>query len=279
MKEIFLIDGIKSLNFDKQEENINYIFNNTSDFSLHIFNREEKFSIKNDHQNCIIFIISGKIKLKKDNYKSKIFNEESMFFVSADNTLYYLQALENTKIISLKITNIPLFYKKLSLDKVSIYCPQESIELEAIRIEENLYYFLHGIILYFRNNISCIHFNNIKKDEFFLIMKSFYEKKTLARFLSSIILNQSDFINTVIKKYTPTCSVEELASNCNMSAKTLTRKFKEQFNTTPYQWLMQQRNEAIKIKIDQGEPMQQIADDFNFPTLELFVRYYKKNIE
>lgn len=279
MKEIFLIDGIKSLNFDKQEENINYIFNNTSDFSLHIFNREEKFSIKNDHQNCIIFIISGKIKLKKDNYKSKIFNEESMFFVSADNTLYYLQALENTKIISLKITNIPLFYKKLSLDKVSIYCPQESIELEAIRIEENLYYFLHGIILYFRNNISCIHFNNIKKDEFFLIMKSFYEKKTLARFLSSIILNQSDFINTVIKKYTPTCSVEELASNCNMSAKTLTRKFKEQFNTTPYQWLMQQRNEAIKIKIDQGEPMQQIADDFNFPSLELFVRYCKKNIE
>lgn len=279
MKEIFLIDEIKSLNFDKQEENINYIFNNTSDFSLHIFNREEKFSIKNDHQNCIIFIISGKIKLKKDNYKSKIFNEESMFFVSADNTLYYLQALENTKIISLKITNIPLFYKKLSLDKVSIYCPQESIELEAIRIEENLYYFLHGIILYFRNNISCIHFNNIKKDEFFLIMKSFYEKKTLARFLSSIILNQSDFINTVIKKYTPTCSVEELASNCNMSAKTLTRKFKEQFNTTPYQWLMQQRNEAIKIKIDQGEPMQQIADDFNFPSLELFVRYCKKNIE
>jgi AraC-like DNA-binding protein len=267
------------LNFDKQEEYINYVLNSTSDFSLHIFNRGEKVSIKRDHENCIIFIISGKIGLKKDNYKSKIFNEESMFFVSADNTLYYLQALENTKIIFLKITNIPLFYKKLSLDKISNYCPQERIELEAIGIEENLYYFLHGIILYFRNNISCIHFNDIKKDEFFLIMKSFYEKKTLARFLSSIILNQSDFINTVIKKYTPTCSVEELASNCNMSAKTLTRKFKEQFNTTPYQWLMQQRNEAIKIKIDQGEPMQQIADDFNFPSLELFVRYCKKNIE
>lgn len=279
MKEIFLIDEIKSLNFDKQEDYMNYVLNSTSDFSLHIFNRGEKVSIKNDHKNCIIFIVSGKIGLKKENYKSKIFYENSMFFVSADNTLYYLQALENTKIILLKIINIQLFYKKLSLDKISIYCPQESVELEAIGIEENLYYFLHGIILYFRNNISCIHFNNIKKDEFFLIMNSFYEKKTLARFLSSIILNQNDFINTVIKKYTPTCSVEELASNCNMSAKTLTRKFKEQFNTTPYQWLMQQRNEAISIKIDQGESMQQIADDFNFPTLELFVRYYKKNIE
>lgn len=279
MKDQLLVNKKKSLNTDKNEEHTNYIFDHSSNFSLHTLNKGETFNIRNKNKNCIVFIISGEIELTRENDPQLIFEKESMFFVSANNFLYSGSALQNAKIILLRIIDILPFYEKLSLNDLEIYCPSEVVELEAIGIEEHLYYFLHGIILYLRNNIQCIHLHNLKKNEFFFIIRTFYEKKIVARFLSPLIQSQNDFRNMVLNRHTPTCSVEELASRCNMSAKTLTRKFKEHFNTTPYQWLMLQKNKLIKIKLAQGESVQKIADEFDFPSVGHFVSYCKKYIE
>ena len=121
--------------------------------------------------------------------------------------------------------------------------------------------------------------HNLKESEFFFILRAFYEKEKIACFLSPVIFNQNDFKSMVLTKYTNTCSVEELASKCNMTSKTFTRRFKEQFNTTPYQWLMKQKNKDIKIGLAQGTSIQKISDDFGFESVARFMNYYKKNIE
>jgi len=87
-----------------------------------------------------------------------------------------------------------------------------------------------------------------------------------------------EFKKIVFSRYTKTCNVEQLASMCNMTTKTFTRRFKEQFNTTPYQWLMEQKNRSIKTSLVQGVPIQEIADEFGFASTTSLISYCKKNL-
>lgn len=279
MNDFLLEKDEKLLNYKEHKACHNYVFDNDSNcgFSLHAINKEEKFVTQN--KNCVVFVLCGKVQLDSEDLGTKIFEKDNMFFISANSSLCRGIALENTEFIILIIDYAKSLYDKLLFDNLAIYCPAEIVELEGLRIHKLLRYFLEGVVLYLRNDLYCRHMHNLKESEFFFIIRAFYEKEQVARFLSPLIFSQNNFKSMVLAKYTNTCSVEELASKCNMTSKTLTRRFKEQFDTTPYQWLIQQKHKYIKISLAQGASMQKVSDDFGFASVAHFMNYYKKYIE
>ena len=92
--------------------------------------------------------------------------------------------------------------------------------------------------------------------------------------------NQNNFISLVLNKFSINCNVIELADRCNMSPKTLTRKFKEHFNDTPYQWIIQQKNKNILSRLAQPNVnVQAISEEFGFSSSAHFISYCKRYLK
>lgn len=260
----------------------NRIHNNIYDysyaFSFFTLDNNTEFFTEKENTNHVLFILSGKIKLFTTNLETKIFKKDMMFIASDKNSAFKGIVLEKTEIVILNIGNSVPFYDDYPLKEIKSYCLKNIIEFEAIEIRQPILCFLQGIIIYFKYKIHNKYMHDLKKYEFLLLMQAFYEKEETIRFFSPIINNINEFKNMVYSRYTNTCSVEQLASMCNMTTKTFTRKFKEQFNTTPYQWLMEEKNKSIKISLVQGVPTQKIADEFGFASTSSFISYCKKNL-
>nr|WP_321376727.1 helix-turn-helix domain-containing protein [uncultured Bacteroides sp.] len=262
--------------------NRNRIHNNIYDysyaFSFFTLDNSTEFFTEKENTNHVLFILSGEIKLFTTNLETKIFKKDMMFIASDKNSAFKGIVLEKTEIVILNIGNSIPFYNDYPLKEIKSYCLKNIFEFEAIEIRQPIHCFLQGIILYFKYKIHNKYMYDLKKYEFLLLMQSFYDKEETIHFFSPIINNMSEFKNMVYSRYTNTCSVEQLASMCNMTTKTFTRRFKEQFNTTPYKWLMQQRNKSISIYLAQGVPIQKIADEFGFASTTSFISYCKKNL-
>jgi AraC-like DNA-binding protein len=256
----------------------NNIYDYSYAFSFFTLDNNTEFFTEKENTNHVLFILSGKIKLFTTNLETKILKKDMMFIASDKNSAFNGIVLEKTEIVILNIGNSIPFYNDYPLKEIKSYYLKNITEFEAIEIRQPILCFLQGIIIYFKYKIHNKSMHDLKKYEFLLLMQAFYEKEETIRFFSPIINNMSEFKNMVYSRYTNTCSVEQLASMCNMTTKTFTRRFKEQFNTTPYQWLMEQKNKSIKMSLVQGAPIQKIADEFGFASTSSFISYCKKNL-
>ena len=110
------------------------------------------------------------------------------------------------------------------------------------------------------------------------MMKTFYSRLEIARFLKPILNQGTDFKAFIIKNYMDAKNVEELAELCNLSVRSLTRKFKIHFNDSPYRWMLKQKSHQIKILLaDKKVPLQQIIKEYGFSSPAHFTTYCKKH--
>jgi len=247
-------------------------------FSFFTLDNYTDFFIEKEKTNHVLFILNGKVKLSTTNSEDKVLEKETMFLISNIDSVIKGTALERTEIVILNIGNSITFYKDYSSKEIKSYCLENIIEFEPLEIRQPILCFLEGIIIYFKYNVHDKQMYQLKKYEFLYLIQAYYEKKETIRFFSPIINNMGEFKKIVFSRYTKTCNVEQLASMCNMTTKTFTRRFKEQFNTTPYQWLMEQKNRSIKTSLVQGVPIQEIADEFGFASTTSLISYCKKNL-
>ncbi|SHE52548.1 transcriptional regulator, AraC family [Bacteroides luti] len=262
-----------------QNKNCAYNISNCNDiFSFFTLDNYTDFFIEKEKTNHVLFILNGKVKLSTTNSEDKVLEKETMFLISNTDSTIKGTVLERTVIVILNIGNSITFYKDYSSKEIKSYCLENIIKFEALEIRQPILCFLEGIIIYFKYNVHDKQMYQLKKYEFLYLIQAYYEKKETIRFFSPIINNMGEFRKTVFSRYTKTCNVEQLASMCNMTTKTFTRRFKEQFNTTPYQWLMEQKNRFIKTSLAQGVPIQEIADEFGFASTTSLIRYCKKNL-
>lgn len=104
----------------------------------------------------------------------------------------------------------------------------------------------------------------------------YYSRDEIINFFCSILCNKNDFKQNVLKNYTRDSSVSDLALKCNMSLKTFTRRFKENFGETPYQWLLKQNIREIRMKLaDPNIQIKDIAFEFGFASASHFSNFCK----
>lgn len=258
----------------------NYISDYNSGFSFHSYTKGDKVKISISEENAVFFIKRGQLLINQNISKSVVFVAGQMFLRTKEKENIEITALDDLSIVVMQFNNILSKCEKMSIDKIVTYCPAENIELEALDINESMNLFISSIIHYLSYEAYCQYMHDLKKNEFFFILRAFYEKEKIARFLSPVIHNQNNFISQVLSKYTLDCNVIELADRCSMSPKTLTRKFKEHFNQTPYQWIIQQKNKNILNSLAQSNVnIQYLSDEFGFSSSAHFVSYCKRYLK
>lgn len=78
-----------------------------------------------------------------------------------------------------------------------------------------------------------------------------------------------DLVELVLKHYRNSTSIDDLAIRCGYkSTKTFTRHFKQKFNTTPKQWLLQLRqNELVHYLENTDYPLKKIVSILGFTNI------------
>ncbi|MDR0536962.1 MAG: helix-turn-helix transcriptional regulator [Tannerellaceae bacterium] len=225
--------------------------------------------------NHLLFIIDGEMNISYNEFKNHLCRAGEMVFIPQD-ALTRIEAFTDIKYLSMSFNNHIAIYDEVELHELREF-EQERAIFHKLDIRTPLTEVIESIVFYQEHKISNTPLNEVKEKEIFLVLKVFYAKQELARFLKPLINPDADFKTLVINSYQGSRNVEELAKRCNLSVRVFTRKFKSQFNDSPYRWILRQRGKQIKALLaDKRIPMQTIVNDFGFSSPAHFTTYCKK---
>ncbi len=251
-----------------------------SDFNITFTLKQERkgknIQIKEKHLNHLIFLLEGELNVSCDDFRNHLCKGGEMIFISRDSNAV-AESYTEVRYLRLSFNNQITLFDQVELGGLKEFSNERDI-FNKLDIRQPLQTVLDSIIFYQQQKIQSHELDEAKQKEIFLMFKTFYTKQELARFLKPILNQDSDFKAFIIKHYIEAKNVEELAKICNLSVRSLTRKFKIHFNDSPYRWMLKQKSHHIKALLaDKKIPLQHIIKEYGFSSPAHFTTYCKKH--
>jgi AraC-like DNA-binding protein len=204
------------------------------------YHKGQDFELILKEEFAVIFLIRGELEetLSGNSTIPILMNE--MCSLNRRNR-YNFNVLEDSELVILFFDSPKIQCDQFSLQKLEPFVPHLSINVRVLPMLDPVKSFIDGMIFYLSKKMYCLHMHDLKESEWFFILRGFYTKEESAYFLEPAIENLNSFEFLVRSNLKKVNTVNELASLCNMTQKTFTRKFVKSFNSTPKQWLMQEK--------------------------------------
>lgn len=201
----------------------NYTQSQCTSFASYSFSTEENFHFQFKKQSAFLFMLQGKMILLSDNQESQV--EAGQMYALPYNSEYTVKAREHSQFILWTFEHPEIQCNKLSFNTLKKSLIKNSISdnsLQSLPILPPISNFLKEIIFYIKNAEFCHHLMDIKRNEWFFLMHTFYSKEENTLFFTSLMQSEENFITLVKEKVKNISSVKELAAACYMTPKTFT---------------------------------------------------------
>ena len=128
------------------------------------------------------------------------------------------------------------------------------------------------------DGLSCVHYHELKRAEFFLLLRAYYSKEELAGLFRPLLGIDHDFRQQVLDACAKgCCDIAAMAGQLNMSTATFQRKFKQTFHETAGQWLLDRKAERIVRQLKTTSlSFDQICFENGFSSLAYFSNFCKR---
>ena len=167
-------------------------------------------------------------------------------------------------------------------DKVSLLQLQElrqevAYDPKPLEVRGAIHSLLNTLKVYLNDQALCAYLHELKVKELFWNLRAYYSREELAAFFWPI-LGESKFHSDVISAFTCNAKVAELAERVYMSTSSFYKRFREEFGSSPEQWIRLQSNKQILFLIqDYDLSIGEIASQLSFNSQSTFSRYCSKN--
>lgn len=249
----------------------NYQFEGRSMFSQRRLRFNEKYELHAPDNHSFIFMLRGSLRLF-GNGIDEIAEENNIYSLGHDVALT-LHSLSDSFFLILCLDNPNILCSKFEITELEQYLPETVPDAPSLRMNEPVRLLLESILFYLDHKMLCCHLHELKLGEWFFLMHYFYTKKQNAIFFYPLIRENDSFKAMVREKAKKVTTVNELADACYMSTKTLTRKFKKVFNTTPKQWLLQQKKEQVMTEFLLTQNKKELPEKLGFSSYS-HLNYY-----
>lgn len=262
------------------DERINLLQKNPFSFKVRKLSKGDEVIFNGFNENHIFFVFKGELHIRAADQTEKTFRKRHMYFMSKDTVNCRIRAMEDTLYIAYNSDNmLPSMNQEKFYNRITTIIPEEE-NMEELKINQAIQIFLTSIIYYSKKGKNSGFINDLKKEEFLYILRISYKEEELTRFFSPFKQQHSPFRKLIFSKYTYGDTVASLAGKCFMSTKTLNRKFKSDFATTPLKWIMQQKAKEIKHYLIQNRDtnLHETARIFHFSStseLSHFLKTYQ----
>jgi AraC-like DNA-binding protein len=253
----------------------NYVSDFHIGFSCKEAKEGEKLHVIEKFFNYIIFLIEGELMVSCNEFRNHLCQTNEMVFIPQDSEVE-AEALTDIKYILLSFDNQFTLCDRLALEALPVNEKRMHV-FNKTEIRPPLRSVLDSVMFYLDHKIQCRHLFAIKQKEVFLILRAFYTKEEIARFLSPMLNKNLDFKAFVLQHYQEVKTVEELSGMCKMSVRSFNRKFNEYFGDSPYSWMLKQKSRHIKSRIADGKTsFGTLIKEYGFSSPAHFTTYCKK---
>jgi AraC-like DNA-binding protein len=245
------------------------------EFSLKRESKDKSIQINEKHLNHILFVLEGEINMSYHEFRNHFCTAGNMIFIPQD-AIAVVDAYTDIEYVMLSFNNQMILHEELNWSELKEFDRERDI-FHKLDIRPPLMDVLDSIVYYQKNEITSSYLHEVKEKEVFLMLKVFYTKQEVARFLKPLLGEDLDFKTYVMKQYTNAKNVDALAKLCNMSTRTFARRFKQYFNDSPYRWILKQRSSHIKMLLaDSNISMHAIIKEYGFSSPAHFTTYCKR---
>lgn len=199
-------------------------------------------------KNTLVFLLDGQLDVSTGGTVCQRISGQRMFLVCAGDN-FHSKAVTDCCLMRCSFDNDMTLCSRFYIDDLKRYVPEEyressngipSLPLEGLFQEEvELTRNLIG------TGLSCIHFQQSRKEVLFMELRAFYSKEDLAILFAPILGAENDFRNSVLKAAPFADTSQQLAESLNMSTTSFNRKFKEAFGIPARQWLIHKKEQKL----------------------------------
>lgn len=242
-------------------------------------NGGEPYRFYSRAHSVLFFLDSGAI-VTTPRMKNRVLHENEMLLVES-LCHYHVQMMPGCRMFILSFVSLPDFMNTAIMKFLTPDVVQAS-DIEGFPVlKSNMYLSNYVRSLRILETGRCSkELVDIKTDEFFYLLKDFYDISDVELFLRPVRskLEVGDFKILVMRTYTPFMSVKQLSVSLDKSPTTLVRLFEKHFNTTPAGWIRDQNKERLKEMLkDPSRTLADIALELNVSSVQQLSRYCKIN--
>lgn len=241
----------------------NYYAKERCFFYQYKLNKDQNVSLVFENDYSFVFVTNGELELvKKKSLKHKL--KEGLMYALGFGFSGELTAKADAAFFILTFDKPQILCDEFVLVGLKKYLPNILPVLPSLQMSEPIFNFLSQIDFFIRKKMFCKHLYALKQSEWFFLMRGFYTKKQNAAFFYELVDEGNSFSYMVQRYANQVDTVSELAKACSMSTKTLTRHFKKTFDTTPKQWLLEQKRQQVKLEVKKSNNPKELYDKLGF---------------
>lgn len=257
--------------------NNNLTYTTETEFSLQNYQANTNKFLFKDNRNRVVFIIEGECDIKYNEMSDFILTEGYFFFLSInDSCIFHFKT--NTSLLFLYFDWIYNDYFRQTIHQLTPYAATKSnTSFAPLRFNSFIYSFTSNMCECLKHQLHISRFFEIKSEEVFFLIQTFYTKDELIHFFYGILKKDTEFAHLVSQNFIISQTIEELACITHCSISTFKRKFKETFNDTPHNWIIRQKAKFIYRDLgNQNLSLSDISDKYHFSSLSHFSAFCKR---
>lgn len=224
------------------------------------------------HQNLLVIVNKGKKRLSYKNFETEV--SEGQFALFKKGNYVMNQILTKDRYESLLIFLSDDILRKIVSPSITIMPGEKDF------YQGNMVPFMKKEVQSILEIISSKEpyedILELKILELLQYIRRNDTSNTFQMFLNTC-LKESDFRETLLRKYDSVKGIEEMATLMNMSLSTFKRKFRAEFDCNPHQWLNEQKLGQATILLDTSDySVTDIGFICGFESISTFMSAFRK---
>ena len=198
--------------------------------------------------SLMVFVVEGESLIRYGAGKPFVV-PAGRFFLVEPGTLFTGHQQVPTLVMTMAFVGAPQLCNIYTLENLVRDTQGASLPVDphfTLPIRPRLREFLDLVMHCLDDGLSCAHYHELKREEFFLLVRAYYSKEELAALFRPLLGIDHDFRRQVLEVCAKgCCDIAAMAGQLNMSTATFQRKFKQTFHETAGQWLLNRKAERI----------------------------------
>lgn len=226
----------------------------------------------------LVFLVKGNMCMEYGHDITVHFHPRNVFLLPKNFEVTFQAETDSTVLLCSFVSDIELC-SRFSLQQLNSSLPANvaTSGIFFLSFDDRLAVFVDFLVQTLTEGLGCVHYHKFKREELFIYLRAGYTKEELALFFYPILGKNMDFKDFVLSNYKNVCDVQDFAGKANLSLRTFNRRFKETFNVTAQQWLLDRRSERVLQDIKKSDmTFNEIAEKYNFSSPSYFAAFCKK---
>ena len=228
--------------------------------------------------NHLMFVLEGYINVTCNEFSYQMMHKGQfvLFPISAD---VLCRAVSNCRVLTFTFETLPESFNAACRSYAPKHVPAARTTLTTLPPVPLFDNFFDLLLVFLRDGLDEPIIHQIKGEELFILLYSFYEMKYLYPLFQPVVSVYPDFRVKVMRSYRAISNVKELSDAIGVETKTFYRRFKAEFDTSPCRWMLNQKARHIHFSLSEsGLTLEDVRKKHGFKFSAHFTRFCREQL-